>query len=58
MTTERYIDEVLSRMDYEDKIGDTAFRFKYRNVVPCDYGLTVDEVLCLARLPSMKFIHV
>lgn len=45
MTTEQYISEVLSRMDYEDKIGDTTFRFKYRNVVPCNYGLTVDEVL-------------
>lgn len=45
MSQEEYINEILSRMDYEDKVGDVTFRFGYRNVTPCDYGLTVAEVL-------------
>lgn len=44
MSQEEYINEILSRMDYEDKVGDVTFRFGYRNVTPCDYGLTVAEV--------------
>ena len=51
----------LEALDYEDFVAGVPCRFKYRQVKPRDYGLTVDEILewedqKLNKLVSLKKI--
>lgn len=42
---EKYIDEYYS-LDCEDIVSGVPTRYTYNKVLPNDYGLTIEEVLC------------
>jgi len=43
-TLNKHVKEMYS-LDYEDLLGDLRVRFKYRQVEPADFGMSIDDIL-------------
>lgn len=53
-TFDDYLDKHYN-LDFEDVVDGHPCRFRYKKVVPADYGLTTDEVRFIIKLIFLHF---